>query len=67
MTITGVVVRRRVEDLKASVRFYEQLTGVAAKLFSFSGADLAAIGPFLLFWHQMRSQSASPTLSRPSA
>ncbi|MGH8963241.1 MAG: VOC family protein, partial [Jatrophihabitantaceae bacterium] len=29
--------------------FYEGLTGERARRFSFSGADLAAVGPFLLF------------------
>lgn len=41
--------RRRVEDLDAAVRFYEGLTGEIARRFSFGGADLAAVGNFLLF------------------
>jgi predicted enzyme related to lactoylglutathione lyase len=49
MTITGVVVRRRVDDLDAAVTFYEQLTGQTSKRFAFGGAELAAVGPFLLF------------------
>jgi predicted enzyme related to lactoylglutathione lyase len=49
MTITGVVVRRRVTDLEAAVTFYEALTGARANRFSFGGADLAAVGPFLVF------------------
>ncbi len=49
MTITGVVIRRRVVDLDAALSFYEQLTGESANRFAFSGAELAAVGPFLLF------------------
>jgi predicted enzyme related to lactoylglutathione lyase len=42
-------VRRRVDDLDAAVDFYEALTGNAAQRFSFAGAELAAVGSFLLF------------------
>jgi predicted enzyme related to lactoylglutathione lyase len=49
MPITGVVVRRRVDDLDATVPFYERLTGASANRFSFASAQLAAVGPFLLF------------------
>ncbi len=49
MSITGIVVRRRVPDLDAAVSFHEALTGSVAKRFAFGGAQLAAVGPFLLF------------------
>jgi predicted enzyme related to lactoylglutathione lyase len=49
MSITGIVIRRRVDDLDSAVSFYEQLTGQPAQRFAFGGADLAAVGPFLLF------------------
>lgn len=49
MAITGVTIRRRVDDLEAEVGFYERMVGQAAHRFSFSGAELAAVGPFLLF------------------
>lgn len=49
MSITRVVVRRRVADLDAAVPFYEGLTGAVSTRFALSGAQLAAVGPFLLF------------------
>jgi predicted enzyme related to lactoylglutathione lyase len=49
MSITGVVIRHRVTDLDATTPFYEELTGRPANRFAFSGAELAAVGPFLLF------------------
>jgi predicted enzyme related to lactoylglutathione lyase len=49
MAITAVTVRIHVDDLDAVVPFYEALTGERADRFEFSGAQLAAIGPFLLF------------------
>ncbi|MGI8902700.1 MAG: VOC family protein [Solirubrobacteraceae bacterium] len=49
MTITGVTIRLRVDDLQEAVDFYEQLTGQTANRFAFGGAELAASGPFLLF------------------
>jgi predicted enzyme related to lactoylglutathione lyase len=38
-----------VENLEAEVAFYERLVGESASRFSFSGAQLAAVGPFLIF------------------
>ena len=49
MTITGVVVRRRVRSLDDAVPFYERLTGEPGRRFSFGDAELCAVGPFLLF------------------
>src|SRR5689334_6160520 len=49
MNITGVVVRRKVADLTTAVPFYEALTGSPAQRFRFADAELAAIGPFLIF------------------
>ena len=49
MQIRSVVMRRRVDDLDEAVAFYEQLTGQPARRFTYSGAELAAVGPFLLF------------------
>ncbi|MCX4526006.1 MULTISPECIES: VOC family protein [unclassified Streptomyces] len=49
MTITSVVLRRRVDDLGAAVAFYEELTGEPAARFAFAGLELASTGPFLLF------------------
>ncbi len=49
MSIIGVVVRRRVPDLDAVVPFYEELTGTVGSRFAFGGAQLAAVGSFLLF------------------
>ena len=49
MVIESVVVRQRVDDLDAAVRFYEKLTGRAASRFAFAGVSLASVGPFLLF------------------
>ncbi|THA37199.1 VOC family protein [Streptomyces sp. A1547] len=49
MTITSVVLRRRVDDLEAASAFYEELTGEPANRFAFAGLELAAVGPFLLF------------------
>jgi predicted enzyme related to lactoylglutathione lyase len=49
MKFTSVVVRRRVANLDDALPFYERLTGERAHRFSFGGADLAAVGPFLLF------------------
>jgi predicted enzyme related to lactoylglutathione lyase len=49
MKITGVIIRRPVDDLIAAIPFYENLTGSPARRFGFAGAELAAIGPFLLF------------------
>lgn len=49
MSITGVVVRRRVDDLPGAVAFYEALTGASAHRFRFANVELAAVGPFLLF------------------
>lgn len=49
MSITGIVVRRRVPNLDEAVPFYEALTGSVANRFAFGGAQLAAVGPFLLF------------------
>jgi predicted enzyme related to lactoylglutathione lyase len=49
VTITGVVIRRRVDDLDAAVDFYERLTGQTANRFAFGEVDLAGIGPFLVF------------------
>jgi predicted enzyme related to lactoylglutathione lyase len=48
MSITGVVIRRPVDDLATAVPFYEALTGELAHRFRFAGAELAAVGPFLL-------------------
>lgn len=42
-------VRHRVDDLDTAVPFYERLTGQGAQRFAFAGAQLAAIGPILLF------------------
>ena len=49
MAITGVTIRQRVDDVETAVGFYERIVGQAAHRFSFSGAELAAVGPFLLF------------------
>ncbi len=49
MTITGVILRHRVDDLAEAVPFYRALTGEPAHRFTFSGVELAAVGPFLLF------------------
>lgn len=47
--VTSVTLRHKVDDLDAAIPFYEQLTGEAANSFEFSGLQLAAVGPFLLF------------------
>jgi len=49
MQVGDAMIRHRVTDLDAAVRFYEALTGQSAKRFGYSGADLTAVGPFLLF------------------
>ncbi|MEU9251373.1 VOC family protein [Streptomyces sp. NPDC048270] len=49
MTITSVVLRRRVDDLGPALDFYVRLTGQPATRFGFAGLDLASVGPFLLF------------------
>ncbi|MBV9820189.1 MAG: VOC family protein [Solirubrobacterales bacterium] len=49
MAISGVVIRRRVDDLDSAVAFYERLCGRAARRFGLRGAELATVGPFLLF------------------
>ncbi|MFJ6717799.1 MULTISPECIES: VOC family protein [unclassified Streptomyces] len=49
MTITSVVLRRRVNDLERALPFYEKLTGETPARFAFAGLDLASVGPFLLF------------------
>ncbi len=36
-------------DLRAAIDFYQRLTGQPATRFAFGGAELAAVGPFLLF------------------
>jgi predicted enzyme related to lactoylglutathione lyase len=48
MNITGVLIRRAVDDLATAVPFYEKLTGTQAHRFRFANAELAAVGPFLL-------------------
>jgi predicted enzyme related to lactoylglutathione lyase len=48
MSITGVIIRRLIDDLPAAVPFYEALTGEPAHRFSYGGVELAAVGPFLL-------------------
>jgi hypothetical protein len=49
VTITGVIARRRVENLTEAIPFYEALTGEQAQRFDFAGVALASVGPFLLF------------------
>ncbi|MFJ9371019.1 TetR family transcriptional regulator [Nocardia sp. NPDC101769] len=49
LPVTSVTLRHKVDDLHAAIPFYEQLTGETADLFEFSGLQLAAVGPFLLF------------------
>ncbi|MET9324011.1 VOC family protein [Streptomyces sp. NPDC003038] len=49
MTITSVVLRRRVNELGPALDFYVRLTGQPATRFEFAGLDLASVGPFLLF------------------
>ncbi|MFI5616841.1 VOC family protein [Streptomyces sp. NPDC051567] len=49
MTITSVVLRRRVADLGPALDFYVRLTGQPATRFTLAGLDLASVGPFLLF------------------
>ncbi|GAA1928469.1 VOC family protein [Streptantibioticus ferralitis] len=49
MTITSVVLRRRVDDLESATAFYERLTGEAASRFRFAGLELAAVGSLLPF------------------
>jgi len=58
MSITGVVVRRRVPDLDAAIPFYEELTGAVGSRFAFGGAPLAAVGSFLLFTEPGRCRGA---------
>jgi predicted enzyme related to lactoylglutathione lyase len=48
MRITGMIIRRPVDDLAIAVPFYEALTGEPAHRLSFASAELAAVGPFLL-------------------
>ncbi|MEU9715639.1 VOC family protein [Streptomyces sp. NPDC047976] len=49
MTISSVVLRRRVADLEDAVAFYAKLTGEPVVRFAFAGLELASTGPFLLF------------------
>lgn len=48
MTVRGVTVRVVVDDLDASVRFYEALTGESAERFSYGEVSLARVSGFLL-------------------
>ncbi|QKW10160.1 VOC family protein [Streptomyces sp. NA04227] len=48
MNILGATLRICVEDLEASVEFYERLAGTEAMRFERGGVSVAAIGCFLL-------------------
>ena len=48
MEILGTTLRICVDDLEASVAFYEGLTGTPAQRFERGGVSVAAIGCFLL-------------------
>ncbi|MGR8007265.1 VOC family protein [Streptomyces hypolithicus] len=48
MEILGTTLRICVEDLEASVVFYERLTGTPALRFERGGVSVAAVGCFLL-------------------
>jgi predicted enzyme related to lactoylglutathione lyase len=48
MAVRGVTVRIVVDDLGASVPFYEAITGEAAVRFSYGDVELARLGGFLL-------------------
>ncbi|WP_415953622.1 VOC family protein [Streptomyces sp. KLOTTS4A1] len=48
MEILGTTLRICVEDLEASVAFYERLTGARALRFERGGVQVAAVGCFLL-------------------
>jgi predicted enzyme related to lactoylglutathione lyase len=49
MQIRSIVLRTRVDDLDEAIAFYERLTDRPARRFAYSDAELAAVGPFLLF------------------
>ncbi|WP_432152715.1 VOC family protein [Streptomyces sp. bgisy029] len=48
MEILGTTLRICVDDLEASVAFYQELTGTQAQRFERGGVSVAAIGCFLL-------------------
>jgi predicted enzyme related to lactoylglutathione lyase len=66
MAITGVIIRRPVDDLAVAIPFYESLTGETAHRFASGGVELAAVGPFLLFTageHANRIAQVAATLT----